>query len=132
MHDILYLGKIWKEKQPLHAIFVRYSGELAIKNGKLSRQLVDRLIHRISLGLEYRGVHFTVRQEFSCLIVSVNEKQKALNILAKIFGISSYSPVELCIESDFSAIVSASKHMISFIEGKRFCGEGQANGWGQF
>ena len=108
------------EKQFAHTIIIRYAGELAIKGDGHFQRFVSRLMDRIRYNLKARGIPFELRQSFSHLLLSVDQKQVALGILSKTFGISSYSPAELSVESDLDAMVEAASQMISLVKGKRF------------
>ena len=109
------------EKNSLpHTIIVRYGGEMAIKRSGHFQQFATRLMGHIRHNLQRRGIGLTLKQTFSHLVLAVDQKRQALSVLSKIFGIGSFSPVELTVPSELDAIIKASAKMVPFIEGKRF------------
>ncbi|MCY4644834.1 MAG: tRNA 4-thiouridine(8) synthase ThiI [Bacteriovoracales bacterium] len=103
-----------------HTIIIHYSGELSIKGPGNFQQFVSRLMNRIRHNLQKRGVRFSLKQDFSRLMLFVDHREKSLGALSKIFGIGPYSPVEISTESELSSIISASQKMIPAICNKRF------------
>lgn len=115
-----------------YTIIVRYAGEMAIKRSGHLQRFVVRLMERIRHNLGKQNIKFTLKQEFSHLVLLVDQKALALGTLSRIFGISSYSVVDLMVESELKAIVAASKQLIPNIQGKRFAVRARRTGGAAF
>ena len=111
-------------------LIIRYAGEMALKKSGNLQRFTSRLINRIAHNLHKRGIQFTIKQAFSHLMLSVDQKELALNVLSHIFGIGSYSVVERTVESELGAIVEGARDLIPSIEGKRFAVRARRMGGG--
>ena len=89
-------------------------------------------MNRIRTSLQCKGINYCLRQDFSHLILQVDQKEQALSALSKIFGISSYSVVEHTVPSKLNAIVEVSRQMISVVEGKTFAVRARRTGGADF
>jgi thiamine biosynthesis protein ThiI len=86
-------------------ILVAY-GEIAIKSDFVRRSYVRKLMRNIASSLKNEGLKCNVKHKWSRIIVDVDDVERAMNILGRIFGISYYSPyiyVELSKLEDFIA-----------------------------
>ncbi|MCS7368125.1 MAG: tRNA 4-thiouridine(8) synthase ThiI [archaeon GBS-70-058] len=84
-------------------ILVAY-GEIAIKSSSIRRSYVRKLMKNITLGLRSEGLKCNVKHKWSRIIVDVDDIEKAMSVLSRIFGISYYSPyiyIELSKLEDF-------------------------------
>lgn len=104
-------------------VIIRYAGELALRQSARRSRLGEgyhRLCRGIELGLRQRGVSFSLRSEFSHLVLRVDAVEEALEVLAKTFGIASYAQVEEEVVSQREAILEAAPKMIPHVKDKRF------------
>ena len=113
-------------------LIIRYAGEMALRKSGHLQRFTSRLMNRIHHNLDRRGIQFTMKQAFSHLMLSVDQKELTLNILSRIFGIGSYSVVERTVDSELGAIVEGAKDFIPFIQGKRFAVRAKRMGGASF
>src|SRR5439155_1310032 len=67
-------------------------GELALKSRYVRRQLRDRLVANIQDLLASEGVECVTESDEARVYVHVNDPEKALAILGRVFGVVSISP----------------------------------------
>ena len=113
-------------------LMIRYAGEMALRKSGHLQRFTRRLMNCIRHNLDRRGIQFTIKQAFSHLVLSVDQKELTLSILSRIFGIGSYSVVERTVNSELGAIVEAAKDFIPFIQGKRFAVRAKRMGGASF
>lgn len=74
-----------------NGILVAY-GEIALKSDFVRRRYVGKLMKNISIGLRNEGLNFKIKHRWSRILVEIDDIDKAINILSRIFGISYFSP----------------------------------------
>lgn len=67
-------------------------GEIAIKSDFVRRNYVRKLITNISNGLKSEGLKYRIKHEWSRILVEVDDIDRAINVLNRVFGISYFSP----------------------------------------
>ena len=84
-------------------ILVRY-GELALKSQYVRRIFEQALIKNIRDALEYHKISYDIRNERGRIYVSTSKCDQTLDLLQRVFGITSVSPVKQssCILKDIS------------------------------
>jgi len=82
-------------------ILIRY-GEIALKSPVVRREFENRLISNINSGLKLAGLNYKVNKNFGRIFV-LGYNKKAENVLKRVFGIVSFSPV-ITIEADLEKI----------------------------
>ncbi|MEM2663718.1 MAG: tRNA 4-thiouridine(8) synthase ThiI, partial [Candidatus Methanomethylicia archaeon] len=70
-----------------NGILVAY-GEIALKSDFVRRRYVGKLMKNISIGLRNEGLNFKIKHRWSRILVEIDDIDKAINILSRIFGIS--------------------------------------------
>ena len=83
-------------------IVVRY-GEIALKGKETRRFFENKLVSNIKKAFEEEKILHSVKKEWGRIFVYTNETIPALNVLKKIFGITSFSPA-VKTESSIEAI----------------------------
>lgn len=73
-------------------ILVRF-GELTLKSDKSRRRFLNRLISNIRDALKTVGVKFKIENLWSRLIIEVDDLDKAIDVLKRVFGIHSLAIV---------------------------------------
>jgi thiamine biosynthesis protein ThiI len=87
-------------------ILLRFSGDLSTKSRATWRRMVDRLVRNIEDALASEGVEARVRRTRNRLYVEA-EGSDAADVLSRVFGIQSLSPLERRCPEDLPAIVAA-------------------------
>ncbi|MFQ5909164.1 MAG: THUMP domain-containing protein [Thermoplasmata archaeon] len=72
---------------------IRY-GEIALKSDWVRRKFQDRLVANIQDYFLHRGIQCMMRTEYGRIFLDTDEIPEASGILGRIFGITSFSPVE--------------------------------------
>ena len=83
-------------------IIVRY-GEIALKAKATRRRFENSLIDNIRNALKARGVSFRIKREWSRIYTYTSQINKSVDVLQKIFGITSISPA-IQTQSDMDSI----------------------------
>lgn len=94
-------------------IIVRY-GELGLKASETRKRFEDTLVNNIINALKTRNISFEVKKQRGRIYVFTNQINESINVLKKIFGITSISPAiktisEMKIISKFSVDISKEK-----------------------
>jgi thiamine biosynthesis protein ThiI len=72
-------------------VLIRY-GEIALKGKQTRRRFEDILLSNIKYVLESKNLKFNIKKERGRLYVYTDQINESLNVLMKIFGITSISP----------------------------------------
>ena len=83
-------------------IIVRY-GEIALKAKATRRHFENYLIDNIRNALKTSGIYFRIKREWSRIYVYTRQINKSVDVLQKIFGITSISPA-IQTQSNMSSI----------------------------
>ncbi len=93
------------DKTPLqHLVLVRPTGELATKSRPTRRRFQRRLVECAEDALGSAGLSFRVREEWGRLFVEASSRA-ALDVVARVFGIASFSEVEGTAEPRLDSII---------------------------
>jgi thiamine biosynthesis protein ThiI len=99
---------------------VRLGADIVIKSNRIRNRFVGRLIRNVRTACQQAGVSIEVDREWSRFFVR-SEQPEVLDILRRIFGISSVSPVEHVCHADLDAIAAlVGEHYREKVAGKTF------------
>jgi len=93
-----------KDSSEPSLILVRLAAELATKSNRTRRRFQERLAGNIRDALEASGIDGSVEDHWSRLFVEASEP-RSVELLARVFGVSSASVVDARIDADLEAIV---------------------------
>jgi len=96
-------------------IIIRY-GELGLKAKATRKTLENTLVKNIKNALQSRKISYNIKKEWGRIFVYTDEIDKGINVLTKIFGITSISPAiktDSNIESISRLAVNISKEKIN-------------------
>ncbi|MFQ5747321.1 MAG: tRNA uracil 4-sulfurtransferase ThiI [Gemmatimonadota bacterium] len=93
-------------------IMVRLTGEVATKGRRTRRRFQKALVRNIRGACRSAGIEAEVADEWSRLFVR-SEDDGVEDVLARVFGISSYSTVEAECEADLKAIVRTGRELFA-------------------
>lgn len=93
---------------PTVKALLRMSGEIATKAKRTRSRFQRRLVENLEDALASAGVEATVEQEWSRIFVE-GEDERVLDVLPHVFGLSSFSPIEVETEPRLEAIVEAGR-----------------------
>lgn len=109
-------------------VLVRLSGEMTIKSTQVRRQFQSRLVKNIKDGFGRSKISFKISPEWSRIFIEFDDI-KGLEILDCIYGIQSYSVVELECEAELEEIVSQGLGFYEEkVKDKSFCVKARRNG----
>lgn len=108
-------------------ILIRFAGEVAVKSPHVRRQFLSRLTHNIREALKNNGIVGKVQQEWGRIYVESDSAQ-AIEILKKIYGIRSFSPVDHVCSADMDTILETGKAYLPLVEGKKFAVKARRSG----
>ncbi|RLJ01106.1 MAG: hypothetical protein DRP11_05045 [Candidatus Aenigmatarchaeota archaeon] len=74
-------------------ILIRY-GEVALKSDPVKNRFINRLVGNIQSGLDRAEVKYRIERDRGRLFVITKDIEKSIEILRKVFGIVSISPVK--------------------------------------
>jgi tRNA uracil 4-sulfurtransferase len=101
-------------------VLVRLGAELTIKSRRTRSSFLRRLHRNIGDALTRAEIAHRIEAGWSRFFVHV-DSPAALPVLARVFGISSISPVERVVPSDLDAIVQAGRDVFApHVAGRRF------------
>jgi thiamine biosynthesis protein ThiI len=101
-------------------VLLRLAAELTLKSRRTRAFFVDRLLRNVRDALTSTGVRYRVVSTWGRIFVRVSSPT-ALPTLARVFGISSISPVERVVPADIDAIVTAGADVFAQqVAGRRF------------
>ncbi|MGH7552337.1 MAG: tRNA uracil 4-sulfurtransferase ThiI [Longimicrobiales bacterium] len=101
-------------------VLLRLAAELTLKSRRTRAFFVDRLLRNVRDALASTGVRYRVVSTWGRVFVRVSSPT-ALPTLARVFGISSISPVERVVPADIDAIVAAGTEVFQEeVAGRRF------------
>lgn len=96
--------------QPRHTILIRPSGELATKSRNTRRRFQRKLVACLEDALASVGRPFEVRDEWGRLFAET-DSSAATDLISRVFGIASLSPVEACAPPRLDAILEVGERV---------------------
>lgn len=106
---------------PRAIVIARPGAEVTTKKNRTRARFQQTLRANVHEALERRGLAPSVSLELARLFVEVDDVEQASRVLARSFGVASYSPVEAVVAADLSAIVEAGRQLFSErVRGKRY------------
>jgi len=90
---------------PTELIVIRPSGEITLKASRARRRFQEVLRNNISAALQARGLRCKLRMNEARILLSTDSAEAASHVLPKVFGIRSFSVVEVTTSCDLDAIV---------------------------
>lgn len=98
------------ERPPRVKALLRLSGEIATKSRRTRARFQSRLAENLRDALASAGVDGRVERQWSRLFVE-SEDERALRVLPRVFGLSSFSRVEVETAADLERIVEAGRRI---------------------
>ena len=86
-------------------ILVRLSGEVSTKSQRVRRRFVQRLTDNMRAALRQAGIGARLRNEWSRIFVEADDSTAAVEVLRRVFGVASLSPVEHTCAPELEEIV---------------------------
>lgn len=112
---------------PVKAL-VRLSGELATKSRRTRSRFQHRLVDNLEDGLRARGLDARVTERWSRLFVE-GDDPALLDVLSRVFGISSFSRVEGECRAELGAIVETGRGLYADrVKGRRYAVRARRSG----
>lgn len=103
-----------------HLLLVRVAGELATKSPRVRARFQNRLARNAADALRSTGLDFAVRSGWTRLFVEAGDP-RAIDVLARVFGVNSLSPVEARCAADLDEIVRVGEaHYAERVRDRRF------------
>ncbi len=100
---------------------VRIASEVNLKSNQVKARFLRRLLANIDAAFRDNLIQATITNHWSRLLVESNDPE-ALNILLRIFGIASVSPIELETKTDMESLEAAvSQSFVDAARGKTIC-----------
>jgi tRNA uracil 4-sulfurtransferase len=101
-------------------VLVRLGGEVTIKSRRTRSAFLRRLTRNMRDGLAAAGIEHRIEAVWGRVFVHASSHM-ALAVLARIFGISSISPVEGRVRADLGSIIATGTELFSErLDGRRF------------
>lgn len=101
-------------------ILVRFAGELATKSPRVRARFQRQLLRNVKDALASEGIRHSAHAVWTRLFVRADDP-RALDVLTRVFGIRSLSPVEARVRADLDAIVERGEAVFaSRVRGRRF------------
>jgi thiamine biosynthesis protein ThiI len=99
---------------------LRLGSDLTLKSDKIRRRFVSRLLQNLRSAFAFHGIEYTLERQWSRIFVDA-EDPRALEVLSRIHGIHSFSPIDVVCEASLPVIlergVEAFKELVA---GKKF------------
>lgn len=92
---------------PVKAL-LRLSGEIATKSRRTRARFQHRLVENLEDALASAGVEARIEEQWSRIFVEADD-ERLFEVLPRVFGLSSFSPVEAETEASLEAIVEAGR-----------------------
>ncbi len=100
-------------------VLIRLASELSIKTPRIRARFVRRMTRNLRDGMRAAGIPYRIKSEWSRLYVD-SDHPGALDVLQRIFGIESLSPVEWACEPTEEALTEAILRYTTLVQGKTF------------
>ncbi|MBW2315884.1 MAG: tRNA 4-thiouridine(8) synthase ThiI [Deltaproteobacteria bacterium] len=101
-------------------ILLRFSGDLSTKSRATWRRMVDRLVRNLEDALASEGIEAGVRRTRNRIYVEADTPEAA-DVLGRVFGLQSLSPLEERTPEEMPAIVAAGEALFrERVAGRRF------------
>ena len=101
-------------------ILLRLSSDLTTKSDKIRARFVSRMLRNLQHGMRAAGIVAEIERQWSRIFV-VSEDARILDLLGRLFGLSSYSLVETECTATVEAIVEAGLRIFSpLVAGKSY------------
>ncbi|MDX1674465.1 MAG: THUMP domain-containing protein, partial [Longimicrobiales bacterium] len=107
------------EKQQEHLVLVRLGGELFIKSKRTRASFIRRLVRNLEDALSGLSGETSVERGWDRLFVH-SDDAGVHSVVARVFGISSYSPVEAVTPAVLDDIVAAGDLFVERVRGRTF------------
>ncbi len=112
--------KVYNGRMERELILVRLAGELATKSPRVRARFQKRLIGNLRDALESTRVEHTVRSGWTRLFVETADPA-VVDVLARVFGVSSLSRIEARCRADLDEIVAVgAARFAERVRGRRF------------
>ncbi len=86
-------------------VLVRLSGEVSTKSARVRRRFTQKLLDNMRAALEAVGVQARLRNEWSRVFVEAADVDSACDVLRRVFGIASVSPIDRTCAPELDEIV---------------------------
>lgn len=93
-------------------ILARLAGEMAIKSRRTRSSFQRRLVRNLRDALDTTGESHSVEDDWTRILVRTSSRD-AIALLARVFGLSSLSPVDGIVPADLDAIVARGAELYS-------------------
>ncbi len=88
-------------------IIARYAPEIMLKARKTRERFIGQLAKNLKSALEIEGVACSIDRQQGRFMLETRQVEATLELLPRIFGVASFSPVELVVEGTQEDIVNA-------------------------
>ena len=86
-------------------VLVRLSGEVSTKSARVRRRFTQRLVDNMRAALDAAGQRARLQNEWSRILLQVPDTAAACEVLRRVFGVASVSPVDCTCAPDLAEIV---------------------------
>ncbi len=101
-------------------ILLRLTSDVTTKSDKVRAKFVGRMIRNITAAFDATGIEAVIERQWSRLFI-VTDDERALDVLGRIFGLSSFSPVDRECAAEAAEIVRVSLEVFApVVYGKTF------------
>jgi tRNA uracil 4-sulfurtransferase len=105
--------------EPSHQIIIRLAPEMHLKSTRTRRGFRRVLMRNLRAALD--GIPHTLRVEQGGLLLHTPEPEAACEVLPRVFGIGSFSPVETVVEADIDVLCRAARERFTeTVRGRTF------------
>ncbi len=110
-------------------ILVRLSGEISTKSNRVRRRFTEHLVDNMHDALRSVGVQQRIRNEWSRIFVEVDSVEPALDVLTRVFGIASCSPIDRVTKPVLDEIVRVGEETYrDIVNGRRYAVRARRSG----
>jgi thiamine biosynthesis protein ThiI len=101
-------------------LLLRFAGEMATKSARVRTRFQQRLLRNVKDALAHEGIEHAARPAWTRLFVEAADP-RAPEVLARVFGVRSLSPIDARLPADLDAIVQAGTSLFAErVRGRRF------------
>lgn len=102
-------------------IILRLAPEMQLKSWQTRRSFRDALLHNMRAALADAGVEHQIRVDQGRMLLRTPQVEAASEVLPRIFGISSFSPVEAVVDGDLDELCRvAQEKFTERVRGRRY------------
>ena len=117
---------------PSQLIVIRPTGEITLKATRARRRFQDALRANIADALSTRGARCKMKMSGARILLETDSTEAAERVLSKVFGISSFSPVEAITKCDLDSIVEQGERTFAkAVRGRTFAVRAKRSGRGK-